>query len=106
MMATAAQTEPRKALPVNLPSGIGDDKHTTVGREYVTPVQFVELNDDGTSVVTELGDLPIGSSAVYTQRRLCGDFYCFIDGRRQVSATGDTLVDAFRNALALVEQSA
>ena len=104
-MATAAkQIEPRRTT-VTLPKGeTAEDRRAFITESAIATVQLVQMVpcDEGgeTAVVTDIGELPLGTKEIYTQRRLAGDYYCFIHGKRQVAATGDTLVDAFKNALA------
>jgi len=101
-MATAAKIEARRGAPVALPTGVGDDKRQMVSPTAIIPVHLTEQLETGeTIVVEELPDLPLGTTELYVQNRMCGDFYCLIAGNRDVAAIGDTRQDAFRNALKL-----
>jgi hypothetical protein len=101
-MATAAKRV--DAYTVDLPAGTGDSKRVFVNPKYVATVRLVETVpcDTGGEIpqYTDLGQAPLGTKEIYTQNRMCGDFYCLIGGEtKQVCATGDTLSDAFLNAL-------
>jgi hypothetical protein len=104
-MATAPQTYTPDAI--RLPSGRGDDKRKFISSNYQQSVQLVEetdLTNENGQIAYELLDtvpLPLGTKGIFTQNRMCGDYYCEIDGKRLVAATGDTLNDAFRAAVKL-----
>jgi hypothetical protein len=111
-VATAPAQYVRPAL--YLPRGTGNDKRRIVDRDRAADVQLVEETqetDERGNVVfshTEIVTLPVGVSEIYTQNRMCGDYYCFIalHDKAQVSATGETLNDAFRAAAKRAERAA
>lgn len=89
---------------IALPDGnTADNRRAFPNPAAHTAVDLVEIvgDDNGAQVprTTELGELPLGTKELYIQHRMCGDYYCFIEGKKQVAAVGDTRADAFKNAL-------
>jgi hypothetical protein len=103
-MATAAVVEP--ANSVRLPSGeAADDRRVMINSKLKTGVHIFNIDEEGQGSVTELGHLPVSTTEIYTQHRMCGDYYCFIHCGKQVSAIGKTVREAFANALKLARAS-
>lgn len=90
------------AHSIELPRGeSAESRRAFVTPERLTSVRSVDLDPDGQAVVVELGEVPLGTKEIYVQHRMAGDFYCFIHGKRQVSATGATREEAFTQAVKL-----
>ncbi len=85
------------ASACSLPSGRADDKRVTMSADRPASIG---LHEGGEHL------LPLGTKEIATQHRPCGDFYCFIHGKVMVSAIGETLNEAFLNALAKARASA
>lgn len=89
--------DPIAATVYALPRGRADNKRLQISGERAAAISLDEQGQH---------NLPAGTKLVETQLRMCGDYYCMIEGKIMVSATGDTLNDAFLAALAKARAAA